>query len=443
MKTLCALALLSAAQLPVGRIPRPLDGHVLVVGGQGGYPQIQAAVAAAQDGDALLVRSGSYSGFSIVDKGLLVVADAGATVSIQGPVSVDSLSPNKSVLLAGLVVHGSSAQPAGSAAFSAQNDAGSVRIEECTILGADASSTTAGQVGLSLDSDADVALSACTIQGGHGLDAYQVVMDGGAGGLAVSADASSVAVHDSVLRGGDGGSGGWGHIDPGGDGGRGGAAYRLDEGFVFVAGSDLYGGAGGPGGNSGPCLGGGYPGAGGAGGPGVRAIGASPPHPNLALLGNQMFPGNGGAGGVDTSGVCYGDGPPGANGSAVSAPPGTVESFAGTSRRFSAPRVARENTIVAMPCQGQPGDVVQVFAAPAPAFAFQENQHGVALTNLSQARLVASGTIPGSGTLILSIGLSSSGHDAKPIYFQAYFRDPTNQRFVATPATLVELDAAF
>jgi hypothetical protein len=163
----------------------------------------------------------------------------------------------------------------------------------------------------------------------------------------------------------------------------------------------------------------------------------------VVLLGNLLTPGSGGAGGTDTSGSCYGDGATGQTPGAITAPAGTVESFSGASRRLIAPNVARENTFVTLSCFGQSGDSVLILASPSPAFSFAENLHGVSLLDESRARVIASGTIPAGGSLNLVLGLPSVGADSKPLFYQAYFRDPTSLRYVASPITLVELDASY
>ncbi len=445
MNPVLACVLLAALQLPAGRDARGFPGHVLVVGAGSAYSDIQPAVDAARDGDAILVKTGTYSGFTIQDKSLVVVADAGAIVDVQGSVRVDGLAAGRSALVAGIVVHGPSSQPPGAGAFTASHDAGALRLEDCTILGANGFSTTPARTGVVLDTDADVALVACTVQGGFGARDAVDPRDGAPGESALSARSSAVAVHDSILRGGSGGDGnlGAGQVDAG-DGGAGGSACRVEDGFVFLGGSELLGGAGGRGGDSGPCLSNSYPGAGGPGGACVLVASAATPPPNVALLGNHPTPGTGGAGGQDTSGVdCYGDGAPGADGEVVVAPAGAVESFAGASRRLVCPRVARENTFVTMSCTGRPGDAVTILVAAAPAFTYDPNQRGVSLVDAPHARVLASGTIPASGVLALDVGLPNAGPDSRSLYLQAFVRDTANARFIGSAVTLVALDPAY
>src|SRR4029079_10896693 len=102
MNQILVCALLAALQAPAGRHSGGFPGHVLVVGSGGTFADIQPAVDAARDGDAVLVRTGSYSGFTIPDKSLVVAADAGATVDVQGSVRVDGLAAGRSVLVAGI-----------------------------------------------------------------------------------------------------------------------------------------------------------------------------------------------------------------------------------------------------------------------------------------------------------------------------------------------------
>src|SRR5260221_5846410 len=118
---------------------RALAGHVLVVdaGGSGSCTDIERAVNAAVDGDAILVKSGSYAGIYIGDKTLSIVADTGAVVVVQGQVSVNYLSANRSVLVAGLQI-GS----VNSSAVWIRYSPGGVRLHDCTIVGADNASAT-------------------------------------------------------------------------------------------------------------------------------------------------------------------------------------------------------------------------------------------------------------------------------------------------------------
>src|SRR6185436_17455407 len=79
------------------------SASVLTVGGASpAYADIQAAVTAAVDGDVVLVRGGGYNAFTIDGKGISILADTGATVTIFGPALVRNIPAGKTVVIAGL-----------------------------------------------------------------------------------------------------------------------------------------------------------------------------------------------------------------------------------------------------------------------------------------------------------------------------------------------------
>ena len=435
MLTISALALLASVQLPSAHGARPLAGHVLVVGGPHGFSTIQTAVDLAVNGDTVLVKSGTYPGFAIGSKGISVVADTGATV-VTDAVSVDGVPSGLSAVLAGLTIQTSY----GYAGLSAVAVAGSLRVEDCSI--APASSNRTDRPAVVLDSDSDVALVMCTIQGSN---AGNAGINGLPGWPAIQSTSSSVAIQDCAMVGGEGGHG---QADPAGHGGAGGPGISVQDGFVYLSGSDVRGGAGGNGGDNHGCsIGGSEGGPGGNGGAAVRVTSASA-LPAVVVFGVVATPGAGGPGGIDYSdccynGQCFGNGPDGAAGAVFDAGPGAVDQLAGSSRRLIAPHVARENRTIAAHAYGQPGDFVQVFASVRPQFAYLEQYHGVQLMQLQQSVLLASGTVPAGGTLDLSLQMPGLEPESASMFLQAYFRDPADLRYAATEITLIELGSQF
>ncbi len=435
MLTFSALALLASVQLPSAHGARPLAGHVLVVGGPHGFPTIQTAVDLAGDGDTVLVKTGTYPGFAIGSKGISVVADTGATV-VTDAVSVNGVPSGRSAVLAGLTIQASN----GNVGLSAVAVAGSLRVEDCSIT--PASSNFTAHPAVFLDSDSDVALVTCTLEGSIGGNAG---INGLPGWPAIQSTSSSVAIQDCVL---EGGAGGYAYGDRSGNGGDGGPGILVQAGFVYLSGSDVRGGAGGAGGDNYGCTIGGYQGGpGGDGGSAIR-VSSAPTSPTVVVFGVVATPGAGGPGGIDYSdccydGPCFGDGPDGNAGMAIDAPPGAVDVLAGPSRRLIAPHVARENRVVAAHAYGQPGDFVQVFAAPRPGFNYLPQYHGVQLMQLGQSVLLASGTVPAGGVLDLQLQMPNLESESVSTFLQAYFRDPTGQRFAATEITLIELASQF
>jgi hypothetical protein len=419
-----------------------LAGNVLIVdaGGAGNFTDIQPAVVAAVDGDAILVKSGIYQGFSLGDKTLSIVADTGASAVVQGSVAVDNLSATRSVFIARLIVRAAS-----SPVFSAHDDLGGLRLEGCTITALDQPAPTcaAGFRALEIVNDADVALHLCTVQGGRGgssAGCYQV----GAGGEALFAHASNLAVNETVLQGGAGGNGvfmgdAWNQSSNGGDGASG---CITEDGFLFASGAIVRGGSGGAGGDGGGgCLGTAH-GCGGAGGNAVLVNSAIPPTPTVCLFGTALSRGSGGPSGAPNP--CFGGPCPGPDGVQISAPAGAVSVIPGQSRSLTAAPVARENTVIPLTFQGAPGDHVWIYFARRPVFSYNAAFHGVNLTPVPPlARLISLGTIPPSGTLSTHIVLPDYGVDSKTHFMQALFRDTANDRFLGSPLTIVELDSAF
>src|SRR5688572_23610743 len=109
---------------------------VLVVGPAPAFPSIQAAVNAAQDGDVVLVKGGTWPSFSIVDRALAIVADDGAVVNVSGAILVANLAATRDVVLSGLRATGMLAVfPQNVYGLHASNCAGSLRVQDCELRG--------------------------------------------------------------------------------------------------------------------------------------------------------------------------------------------------------------------------------------------------------------------------------------------------------------------
>ena len=169
---------------------------VLTVGGAGAmYPDLPEAVAAAVDGDVLLVRPGYYSGFTIDAKAIAIVADAGAVVTIGEPSAVRNLAAGQTVLLSGL----SLPLPFGASALTLANNAGRVRVER---LDAHAANYVFSHSWYAVDiaNCADASFVDCDLFGRPG--EYGGLGYGHGGEAALHAVSSSVALHDCNLSGG-------------------------------------------------------------------------------------------------------------------------------------------------------------------------------------------------------------------------------------------------
>jgi hypothetical protein len=114
------------------------SGKVFVVSPSGPFTQIHPAVDAASDDDVVLVATGNYAGFSIIDKSVSVVANAGANVAVAGPVSIGHLASNRDVALVSLSISFSTSSL--SDALTLRNNAGAVRLDNCIVNGANSGS---------------------------------------------------------------------------------------------------------------------------------------------------------------------------------------------------------------------------------------------------------------------------------------------------------------
>ncbi|GJM20513.1 MAG: hypothetical protein DHS20C15_04280 [Planctomycetota bacterium] len=204
----------------------PLCADLIQVDAAGGadFTDLPAAVAAAQEGDVLLIAPGVYSGVSIDGVSMQLVAD-GVGVSIAGHVRILNLEQGQRVGLAGLEIappfptffdaFSMSLIPP---ALSVLHCLGAVRIERSTILAAtlqpgdggcssDFGFWPAGRDALVVRSSADVVLESVLAEGGFGWDGagqFLCLEQGSDGGRAVVVQDSHVDLHEVIARGADG-----------------------------------------------------------------------------------------------------------------------------------------------------------------------------------------------------------------------------------------------
>ena len=124
MRTFVRVLTLSTAVLPLAT--RAQTVHVVDDDGGAGvhFTSLADAVTAASTGDVVLVKEGSYSGFTIDGKSLTVVEDTGHATEVTGTVNVRNLLAGQAVELIGLEVD----QPNGTA-LSLIDNAGVVELD--------------------------------------------------------------------------------------------------------------------------------------------------------------------------------------------------------------------------------------------------------------------------------------------------------------------------
>ncbi len=421
------LALLAAAlAVPL----QPAAGaEVRVVAPSGTpYATIQAAVDASADGDVVLVRAGSYAAFHLVAKSVCVVAEQNATVSIAGAIRVRNCS--STVVLAGLDgTGGTGGVPFERNALAASDNAGALRVQNCFLFGSPTGPACDLRHGALVQDCPNVAIANSVLRGA---DAGVPFDQGSRGLLALR---SSLAIHDATLLGGRGACVAIGYTA--GDGGDG---LRADQSDVFVARSEAHGGDG----NNHTCV------DGGNGGNGIEALGAAArvDFRQCTLTGGSGAPGNSPPAcpcpGFLCCVICFLEGNPGspwrASGGAQVTPLG------GVARALTGPDVAREGTAVPLNCVGEPGDLVGLWIARAPAFVPSPAQHGVRLVAPAgvPSRLLILGSVPGSGVLQATLQLPDlpAGQQGDVWHLQSLHRAADGSSWMGGPLALVVLDGS-
>lgn len=420
-KLLPALALASAVAF--GSNARA-DVYFVSEDGTGTFNDLPAAVAAANDGDVIVVKSGRYTGFTIANKALDIVAEEAATVQVRGLVTITNLGSARSVTLSGMVLRGPVNTPPNAVpALRLTNNLGTVRIQGCDIAGRAGISCNAdayGGPGVELVSCFDVAFARCTILGGQAGN-FGPIGHGGYGGDALNCSNTRVAVYESMLVGGEGASsslecGGPGN---GGSAGPGGSAARiLWSPTTYFARTFLIGG------------------------PSGESTINTCPGSGLWLFGNST------ATTIESTPV-LGAIPPSGTGSCtpqdtVLSPGTSVTALPVTGRILFAKRIIREGSVMRVEIAGEAGDQVELYSSERGGFTTGPGVNGVnLLPSDGTATLLTSLTLPASGTarFMLPIPPLPAGSVAKRSLFQALIRDVAGRTHFSTPATVVVLDS--
>ncbi|HZM00303.1 MAG TPA: hypothetical protein VFD43_08635 [Planctomycetota bacterium] len=332
-----------------------LSADVIVVDARGGgdATTLSAAVAAAVDGDTILVRDGLYleAGPVIVDgKALTIAAEwaepwqGGRSVTIQPGLVVRNLAPGEYVVIENLALIGApgTAAAAPTAALELRDNSSHVRVQGCELIGGDGAhnDNRHGAPGVDVENSYSTALTGCTAYGGNGQFSPSLAVMTGDGGPGLRLSGGQVHVGYSSLRGGRGGGnvvGGWAQ------GGNGGAGAAYLAGTLLVAGAGLHGGDGG------------ISHFGGDGGDGLQVVASF----GFAWLmgGSTANPGAGGWSDV---------GPAGANGQAIADPNGLVANHHGSPHGFDVTSPLREGQWGALLLDGDPTDGTLLFASLLP-----------------------------------------------------------------------------
>lgn len=346
-----SIVLAGAAALAFAAAARSSAAGVLVVGPGQPYAQISAAVAAAANGDTILVKAGIYDRVQLHVKGVAIVAEVGAAVYVLGGVEIDSVLAPRAVVLDRLVC-----DTGGVAGVKygllVKNCTGAIRAQSCRFQGAEGVASVVNCnvegnpdafEGVRVDSSTDVSFTGCTLRGGPGAYVYDpgcvigpdLVTFGGHGGNGLACVNSTVSLYASTCEGGMSGSGSY--SKPGGDGIAGIASSLMI--FDCTA-------TGGSGGSSFDAF---AASEGGQGGHGLAMQGGT-----ARLLDSTL------AGGVTGSGWGY----PGGEIADPFDGGGTLVQWPGKAKAFGAFKVVREGQTLVLQLAGNPGETALLLAAP-------------------------------------------------------------------------------
>lgn len=377
--------------------------HVVEAGGTERFGTIQGAVDAAADGDVLLVSSGTYTGFSVVGKGLSILAAPGHEVLVAGKIELADLPASSMLLLSGLHVEA----PRITTGLEATQCLGWLRIQDCEITGGDNVDDFLGNSpgsGLRLESCARVSIESSVLRGGGN--------DGDLpGGLGLDALDSTFSVHGSEVRGGHGINDSTGPSHGGHACVCAGSSSFLAQKSTFRGGDAAHG-----------CEVGGNA----NGGSGLVLGGASSTAINCSIQG-----------GLNELATCW----PGGNAPAVVGC--CLQTPLGTGRTVTASAVAGDRRRLAVEIRGLPGDLVWLLASDAPAFEAAPSLSGTWLierpTWLPAAPL---GVVPGSGLLATEIELPTiaPGSVVQEFYLQVLARSTQGQLVLGSSRGLALLE---
>jgi hypothetical protein len=157
LRTLALSAVFALPALAQGKVWVVDDDPALGVD----FTTLQAAIDAAHDGDLLLVKAGTYAGFTIDGKSLALTAELGAVVGVSSMIRVTNLAADQRVVLRG-IDRPQIAVPAGTPKdVLVSNCLGVVWFEDCLLSGLQGveSSTPLMRV----ESSVSVALERCFV----------------------------------------------------------------------------------------------------------------------------------------------------------------------------------------------------------------------------------------------------------------------------------------
>ena len=388
---------------------------------------IQSAIDASSDGDAILVRAGTHFGFSLDARGVTIIGEPDVT-HITSTVWIENLAAGQVVVLSNLTVAPPILEP-----LRAESNLGSIRLQSCRFEGTYYRWTGAlglvdGELGVDIQDCVDVCLVDCHVEGGPGAWIetcdFGCWWDGYDGRVGAFIADSTVSLYDCTVLGGAGGQ--EPKLDFGGT--DGGAGVEIQGSFLQISGTSIKGGRGGYADTPGTF------GIGGDGGPGFRMFNQPS---ELQILDSVI---EGGPGGYGEWGDGS-DGPPFAGHSAA-----TIVNLAGAHREMelSAYRQVEGTTVLAT-FRGEPGDQVYLPVDWGTDFTFDALVKGTWI--LPQPATIPPApiaVIPASGEIQVPIPSASptGGNEGEVEFRQMYVVSATSDTILGTPAGVLQIECA-
>lgn len=354
--------------------------------GPADFSSLPAAVAAASDGDTLIVRDGYYQeihlngkGLTIVGEGQVLIDGGGFFTSTISSLDVRNTLPGQTVVLRNLEFIGTAISNDGLRITRLVNCAGPVLLEDCTV-------SPQFLIGYPMEASAcdSLTLVRCEIRGGQSfIDTSSGFILGNVSYTAVSAVDCQIAVYDSLLQGSRGRAAFYfnGQLVPPTDPGHG---LRVNDSSFLVVGSELRGGDAGSTEGLTDCV----PGGDGGAGLIVKSNSGTPPggtHQGSLLVGGLGSPG--------TCGMLDGQ-----EGAVVEDPFGITTLWPGAARKSGITSPVVEGGIATLEFEGVPGDPVVALYGPELIPAFPYLPEPTLLHLALPFELLFLGVVPPSGS---------------------------------------------
>lgn len=374
----------------IGSLSSALAGQVLIVDDDGpaDYANIQSAVTAAFQDATILVRPGSYGGFSVDNKSISIVGTGATRPVMDGQVTVLALGPGRTATLSSLRMQ---------AGLTIVLNTGFVHVNDCVcrMPGVSTAWHNPGMPHLILGSQ-NVVINNSVFVGRHGTSlygGYPGLWDGTEGESGLNVQGSRVALYNSTLSGGDGGDG--------------------------SDGSSIW------------CI----PAYVGDGGDGITAS----PDSHLYVDSCTLTPGVGGS----ESDWCDGSFDSPHDGHPIAPGPVVIYGF-DPALLMSGPASVASDSTLDLVVTGNPGTPTWLVVAETPDWLDLGPLLGVLHMSSVGIQLLPLGSIPGSGTLQVSIAPPGlTGTDGRRVFIQVFGLDPLVSRVLGNATMLTVHDPQF